>query len=188
MTRSNDLTAHLFRLAHLARSAVMKRVLTEVDPNPHLNFWRLINGNQLDIAILEWCKVFGSDIEPTHWKKVVPFANHDKFRNDLFTSIVVAPDAWNDYWKELKAYRDNLVAHHIGLNRVATYPVLDLALKSSFSTTATSLESYAHLGKRSTRMIFKRTAKRFTVRRVRLRLRPSRQQQLSRREFFERET
>jgi hypothetical protein len=32
---------------------MMKRALTAVDPNPHLNFWRLIQGNQLDIAVLE---------------------------------------------------------------------------------------------------------------------------------------
>jgi hypothetical protein len=32
---------------------------------PSLNFWRLIYGNLLDVAVLEWCKVFGSDAEPT---------------------------------------------------------------------------------------------------------------------------
>jgi hypothetical protein len=31
----------------------------------------------------------------------------------------------------MKAYRDNLVAHHIELNGVANYPVLGLAIKSS---------------------------------------------------------
>ncbi len=131
MTHRKELTAHLFRLVHLARSTGMKRALTEVDPNPHLNFWCLIHGNQLDIAVLEWCKVFGSDGEATHWKKTVPPKNHDQFRDDLFGAVGVTAGEWGAYWNEMKAYRDNLVAHHIELNRVPNYPVLDLALKSS---------------------------------------------------------
>ncbi len=131
MTRHKELTAHLFRLVHLARSAEMKYVLAEVDPKPHLNFWRLIHGNQLDIAVLEWCKVFGSDGEATHWKKIVTPANHDQFRGGLFEAVGVTADEWAAYWNEMKEYRDKLVAHHIGLNRDANYPVLDIALKSS---------------------------------------------------------
>lgn len=132
MTRREELTAHLFRLVYLARSAEMKRALTQVAPEPHLNFWRLIHGNQLDIVVLEWCKVFGSDGEATHWKKIVPPANQDRFRDDLLAAVGVTADEWAAYWKEMKAYRDNLVAHHIELKRVANYPVLDLAIKSSF--------------------------------------------------------
>lgn len=131
MTRREELTAHLFRLVHLARSAMIKRALTEVDPEPHLNFWRLIHGNQLDIAVLEWCKVFGSDGEATHWKKIVPPADHGRFRDGLFGAVGVTADEWAAYWNEMKKYRDNLVAHHIELNKVDNYPVLNLAVKSS---------------------------------------------------------
>ena len=132
MDRQNELTSHLFRLVHLARSVEMKRALTRVDPEPHLNFWRLIHGNQLDIAVLEWCKVFGSDGEATHWKTIVPPANHHQFRDALFTAAGVTVEEWAAYWKEMKAYRDNLIAHHIEMNRVPNYPMLDIALKSSY--------------------------------------------------------
>ena len=107
MSRRKELTAHLFRLVHLARSAEMKRALTEVDPEPHLNFWRLIHGNQLDIAVLEWCKVFGSAGEATHWKKIVPPADHDQFRDGLFGAVGVTAKEWEVYWNEMKKYRDN---------------------------------------------------------------------------------
>jgi len=122
----------LFRLVHLARSTMMKRALTKVDPNPSLNFWRLIHGNQLDIAILEWCKIFGTDGEPAHWKTIVAPANHVQFRDSLFGAVGVTADEWMAYWNEMKGYRDNLVAHHIELHKVANYPRLDLALKSSY--------------------------------------------------------
>jgi len=131
MTRRKELTAHIFRLVHLARSTEMKRALTEVDPNPHLNFWRLIHGNQLDIAVLEWCKVFGSDGEATHWKKIVPPADHDQFRVGLFGAVGVTAEEWVAYWNEMKAYRDKLVAHYIESNSVDNFPMLDLALRSS---------------------------------------------------------
>ncbi|MDO8777356.1 MAG: hypothetical protein Q7K57_53310 [Burkholderiaceae bacterium] len=132
MSRLEDLTAHLFRLVHLARSAGMKRALAAIDPEPALNFWRLIHGNQLDIAVLEWCKVFGSDGEATHWKKIIAPNEHDKFRNDLFALLGITADTWATYWNEMKGYRDNLVAHHIEMNKPSNYPVLDIALKASF--------------------------------------------------------
>ena len=149
MTSREELTAHLFRLVHLARSTAMKRVLTEVDPEPRLNFWRLIHGNQLDIAVLEWCKVFGSDGEPTHWKKIVPPKKHDQFRDDLFTAVGVNAEEWSAYWNNMKAYRDNLVAHHFDFRKVANYPVLDLAMQSSFFYYSYLIKKLRSLGEKN---------------------------------------
>lgn len=132
MARREELTDHLHRLVHLVRSGMMKRALTDVDADPHLNFWRLIHGNQLDIAVLEWCKVFGTDGEATHWKKLVPIADHDQFRNDLLASAGVTKIAWAAYWNEMKLYRDNLAAHHNRENKVPDYPHLKIALQSSY--------------------------------------------------------
>ena len=109
----------------------MKRAITAADPNPRLNFWRLILGNQLDIAALEWCKVFGSDGEPTHWKKIVPASGHVSFRTALLADLEIDEKAWADYWTAMKNYRDNQIAHHIEVPD-AKYPKLELALKSSF--------------------------------------------------------
>jgi hypothetical protein len=116
----------------LTRSIMMKRALTAVEPNPHLNFWRLIYGNQLDVAVIEWCKVFGADSEATHWKKIVPTRDHARFRADLLASTGMTSSNWESYWKEMKLYRDNLAAHHNSENRVARYPKLDMALRSSY--------------------------------------------------------
>jgi len=132
MSTAEELSAQLFRLVHLARSIAMKRALAAVEPEPKLNFWRLVLGNQLDVAVLEWCKVFGSHAEATHWKNVVPAAKHDQYRTDLFASLGVNAVDWSRYWEEMKGYRDNLVAHHIEAAKVPNYPHLEFALKSSF--------------------------------------------------------
>jgi len=113
------------------RSVGLKRPLTAIDPRPRLNFWRLIYGNQLDIAVIEWCKVFGSDAEATHWKKIVPMDGHGRFRSNLLAYARLTPGAWARYWKEMKEYRDNLAAHHNSAVRIPNFPKLDVALDSS---------------------------------------------------------
>lgn len=132
MTRHDRLIEHVQRLSHVIRSITLKRALTAVEPKPHLNFWRLIYGNQLDIAVIEWCKLFGSDGEATHWKRVVPIVDHAQFRTDLLASIGITENSWERYWKEIKTYRDNLAAHHNSATRIPDYPILDVVLKSSY--------------------------------------------------------
>jgi len=136
MTRKDDLIAHVFRLVGVARSAHLKQTLTEINPEPGLNFWRFIYGNLLDVAVLEWCKIFGTHAEPTHWKKLI--TDHDSFRNGLLAALKINEPTWVAYWEEMKNYRDNRIAHHIEYADLKNYPKLDLALESSYYY-------YAHL-------------------------------------------
>lgn len=131
MAPTEDLITHLMRLASVARSAHLKRSLASVESDPPLNFWRLIYGNLLDVAVLEWCKIFGTHAEPTHWKIVV--TDHDAFRDGLLDLLEIDRATWEAYWEEMKNYRDNLIAHHIEEGtEITTYPKLDLALESSY--------------------------------------------------------
>jgi hypothetical protein len=130
MATKDELLAHITRLGNVVRSAQLKRALASVDSNPSLNFWRLIYGDLLDVAVLEWCKIFGTDTEPTHWKRVVP--DPGCFRNDLLAALKIDQAAWAAYWEEMKTYRDTSVAHHVDASPVTHYPVLDLALESSY--------------------------------------------------------
>ncbi|MBK8768212.1 MAG: hypothetical protein IPM01_27935 [Burkholderiaceae bacterium] len=131
MLTTDELRAQLFRLVHIARSIAMKRAMTAVCDSPRLNFWRLIFGSQLDVAVLEWCKVFGSDAEATHWKKAVNTSERSGYRSGLLAAIEIDELAWSDYWEKMKAYRDSFVAHHVENGAVANYPELEIALKSS---------------------------------------------------------
>jgi hypothetical protein len=131
MASSEELLRHIDRLVRLVRSAKIKSVLSAIDPNPALNFWRVIHGDELDIAVLEWCKIFGTNTEPTHWKAIVPDSDQTRFRSDLLAALGIDEQTWTDYWHQMKAYRDNLVAHHIVAEKFH-YPVLDLALRSSY--------------------------------------------------------
>lgn len=115
-----------------------KRALYEIDRDPHLNFWRMIQGNCLDIAVIEWCKLFGSDnksYQPAHWKIQVPYKEHDGFRRRLLGALKLSEEAWEDYWVEVKGYRDNHAAHFNQnyLNKPdSRYPELTTALEAAY--------------------------------------------------------
>lgn len=134
MASKEQLTATVNIIASLIRSVHLKRVLSDFDPDPGLNFWRVMHGNLLDMAVLDWCKLFGSDDEEhqkTHWKNVV--ADEEQFRKDLLKAIGVDAGAWKTYWNDMKNYRDQHVAHRdFGKPDVTHYPKLDLALESSY--------------------------------------------------------
>ncbi len=130
MADQRDLLKHIEILGTVVRSAILKRALTSQNSEPGLNFWRLIYGNLLDVAVLAWCMIFGSDAEPTHWKRVVPELQHEVFRADLLSAMKIDEPVWAEYREEMKTYRDTQVAHY--QEGATHYPRLDLALESSY--------------------------------------------------------
>jgi hypothetical protein len=117
-------------LVQIVRCIQMKKVLSEIDPDPKLNFWRLIHGSFMDLPALDWCKIFGSDAEPTHWKTVN--SDHNEFRESLLGHLKISEKEWADYWGHMKDFRDKLVAHHSSNTSVDKYPEFDIALRSSY--------------------------------------------------------
>ncbi len=112
------------------RNAACHRALAKYKDELNQNYWILIFNNFLHIAILEWCKVFGSHSQPTHWKKIVD--DHSSFRQGLLETLEIRKSDWDAYWKDLKDYRDKFVAHHLVDPNITHYPSLDIALESSF--------------------------------------------------------
>jgi hypothetical protein len=121
-------------LGALIRNILLKRALHVAEPTPRLNFWRIQYGNLMDMAVIEWCKLFGSDDEerqPIHWKNMVN--DQDTFRSALLAALGMSRRDWNTYWEEMKRYRDFNVAHHDARRiEIPHYPVLETALNSAF--------------------------------------------------------
>jgi hypothetical protein len=129
-----QLTDAIETLVNLVRSVYLKRALTNVERKPELNFWRVIYGNLLDVAVIEWCKLFGSDNEQrqhVHWKSV--FRDQAGFRAGLLQHVGVTGKEWDAYWRRMKTYRDTFAVHLDRDRRALTsnYPELGLALASS---------------------------------------------------------
>ena len=102
-------------IASFVRNRELGRALLNAQGrNEKQNFWRVLQGSAFDIAVIEWCKLFGSDDEdhqPVHWKNIVPKDAHDCFRSDLHSTTVGSKEKWESYWADVKAYRDRHAAH-----------------------------------------------------------------------------
>lgn len=73
-------------------------------------FWNTTIGNYLDIAVIEWCKIFGNEKqEKHHWKKVIK--DPVRYKVQLLTLFEGGEVRWAAYWKELLTYRDKFAAH-----------------------------------------------------------------------------
>ncbi len=125
-----DLVTQIKIITQIVRCIHLKKVLTAIDPSPKLNFWRLMYGDLLDISVLEWTKVFGSNAEPSHWKGIV--SDHKKFKTELLQYVSCTESEWASYWNLMKDYRDEHVAHHSSSPTVTNYPTLNLALRSCY--------------------------------------------------------
>jgi hypothetical protein len=132
--RPRQLTETAEVLGTLVRNILLKRALHTANPNPKLNFWRIQYGNLMDMAVIDWCKLFGSDDaerQPIHWKNIAN--DRDSFRSALLSQLAMTHEDWEVYWQHMKRYRDFNAAHHDPRRaEIPTYPVLDTALRSAF--------------------------------------------------------
>ncbi len=121
---------HVFRLLYVVRNAANYRSLMKHKDDFNQDYWILVFNNFYDTAILEWCKVFGTDNEPTHWKTLVD--DHESFRKSLLDCIGIDEPDWKSYWQQVRDYRNNLITHHQKTPKVTQYPTLDIALEAAF--------------------------------------------------------
>ena len=93
---------------------------------PFASFWRQVNGNAIDVAILDWCKLFADRSGEHHWTKVVK--NRSAFETALLRHLGTNAGAFEDYVKELRSWR-NKFAGHSDPEKIAALP--DLAQAKS---------------------------------------------------------
>lgn len=91
-------------------------------------FWVNANGNFLDIAILEWCKIFADRNGKHHWKRVV--SNQSSFRAGLYARLGMTKREFENYAKPILQYRNMFIAH-LDEDKVANIPRLRTALRSA---------------------------------------------------------
>ena len=123
---------HIFRLIYVIRNAANYRSLLKYKDEFSQKYWIFVFNNSFDMSILEWCKVFGTDSEPTHWKKLVEEHDHDNFREGLLKHINLTDPEWDRYWREVKDYRNNLITHFRKDPKIIRYPSLDNIINSTF--------------------------------------------------------
>ena len=80
------------------------------------------------MAILDWSHLFGSHNDPLHYRNMAIQPND--FKREMLAVLGIDDRSWQEYWNEVKVYRDKGVAH---IEPVPTLqiPDLDLAYKST---------------------------------------------------------
>jgi hypothetical protein len=72
-------------------------------------FWKTANSNFLDIAVLEWCKLYADKKAYHSYRKVV--TDPRNFLPQMYSDYGATERLWAVYKKEMKTYRDKFIAH-----------------------------------------------------------------------------
>jgi len=88
-------------------------------------FWATVQNNFIDIAVLEWLKLFGDHNDKHHWKKIAE--DHDDFKEKMFECCSITEDDLKTCRESFKVYRDKFLAH-LDSEETMQIPKLDLAL------------------------------------------------------------
>ncbi|MBA9834094.1 hypothetical protein CFB47_39250 [Burkholderia sp. AU27893] len=95
----------------------------------HMEFGKTVNSNMLDIAVLEWCKLFADRNAVHHWKRVIrDDTEQQRFLGDMLLDAATSLNDWKRYLDTVRVYRDKFVAHLDDLDEMHT-PSLAVALK-----------------------------------------------------------
>lgn len=91
---------------------------------PESEIWATINSNFLDIAVLEWCKLFADNKAYHSWRKVV--VDPESFLPQLISDFGAKHKDWDLYLIKMRTYRDKFLAHLDREKRMHP-PPMDLA-------------------------------------------------------------
>jgi hypothetical protein len=84
--------------------------------HPKASFWQQVNCNFFDMAVLDWCKLFGDQKETPlkrlgkhHWRRVV--SDPDEFEARLLAQLETDAERFAALITKMRDYRDTFVAH-----------------------------------------------------------------------------
>ena len=91
---------------------------------PENDLWKTLNGNFLDIAVIEWCKIFADRKAYHSWVKVV--VDPTAFLSQMLFDAGSSNKEWQVYLDAMRTYRDKFVAH-LDREKSMNIPIMDVA-------------------------------------------------------------
>ena len=74
------------------------------------NLWSILSNSCLDIAVINWCNLFGAYSESTHWTKCTLRGITD-FENQILNVCAISKEDFESLHHSIKDYRDRAAAH-----------------------------------------------------------------------------
>ena len=109
LTKRDRLRRVVLLCCHFARNLAYYRAWHKRPTNGNYSqILVTIDGNFLDMAVLEWCKLFGDKKGNYYWGRVVSSQN---FEEEMLENLGVTTDQFADYIDEMRKYRDKFLAH-----------------------------------------------------------------------------
>jgi len=114
---------------HVLRNLAFQRAMASSRRSWSQNqFWVTAHNNYLDIAVLEWCKLFSDRSGKHHWCKSI--TDQDAFAIKLQNDIGRNLAEYEAYALSFKVYRDKCLAHLDDANLVQV-PSMPIAMLST---------------------------------------------------------
>jgi hypothetical protein len=126
MDRKKRLRRVALLCCHYARNVAYYRAgWNDKQTKAKNEFWATVQGNFIDIAVLEWLKLFGDHNDKHHWKKVV--GNKDSFKRDMLEYCEITENELKSCRESFKEYRDKFIAH-LDSEETMHIPKLDIPI------------------------------------------------------------
>jgi hypothetical protein len=110
MDREKRLRRVALLCCHFARNCAYYRAGWNGKTTKATNeFWATVQNNFIDIAVLEWLKLFGDHNGKHHWKKVAE--DRELFKTDMLATCNISEDELKSSRESIKEYRDKFIAH-----------------------------------------------------------------------------
>ena len=116
LNRSDILRRTVLLCNSFARNLAYYRVGQEPDfvnlltqDHSYMPFFRQINSNFLDMAVIEWYKLIGDKKSKYHWEVILN--DGISFKEQLYKLPELNSFTYNQYIIKMKDYRDKFVAH-----------------------------------------------------------------------------
>jgi hypothetical protein len=119
---------------HVLRNLAFQRAMADSRRSWSQNqFWVTAHNNYLDIAVLEWCKLFTDRSGKHHWCKSI--TDQDAFAIKLQNDIGRNLAEYEAYALSFKVYRDEFVAHldDANLVQVPSMPIARLSTQTLYT-------------------------------------------------------
>lgn len=100
------------------------------------DFWIRINGNFLDMATIEWFKLFldknsNNEYGDHHWKSIF-IVDHHKWKEAMFISINETEETFESSALKILNYRNKFLAHRDSASNKLYFPQTDIMKSTCF--------------------------------------------------------
>lgn len=96
--------------------------------DPSNQFAVTARNNFLEMAFLDWCKLFSEKRGKHHWSKILP--DEPSFMSALLSDLAITEAQFKDFTQSVAHYRDKVIAH-ADIYDVIDIPKLDTIISST---------------------------------------------------------